>query len=130
MRPQNIGLMKTQTQSALAINSVLRKTYLLLSLTLLFSAVAAGYAVMVNARPMGILPLLIGMFGLYFLINALKNSIFGLFAIFAFTGFMGYTLGPVLNFYIHSCRPHRGERSRDCLDHCDSLSVILPVLDR
>jgi modulator of FtsH protease len=93
----------TQTgnySEALAINRVLKNTYLLLSLTLLFSAAAAWYAMVSNAQPMGFILSLIGMFGLLFLTMSLKNSPWGLLAAFAFTGFMGYMLGPMLNFYI------------------------------
>ena len=81
-------------------NKVLKSTYFLLSLTLLFSASAAWYAMVSNAAPVGVFVLLIGMFGLYFLTIATRNSSWGLVSIFAYTGFMGYTLGPILNFYI------------------------------
>jgi len=87
---------------AIEINQVLRNTYLLLSLTLLASAGSAWFAMVNNVPPVGIFTLIIGIFGLQFLTMALKNSPFGLLAIFAFTSFMGYTLGPILNFYIHS----------------------------
>lgn len=87
------------TNSAQA-SRVLRSTYFLLSLTLLFSAGAAWYAMVSNAAPLGIFILLIGMFGLYFLTIATRNSRWGLLSIFAYTGFMGYTLGPILNLYI------------------------------
>lgn len=100
MRPQNISLTKNR-ESILAINRVLRNTYFLLSLTLLFSAATAGYAIMTNAKPVGLILLLIGWFGLYFLTIALRNSGWGILAIFAFTGFAGYTLGPIINYYIH-----------------------------
>ena len=89
----------TATTSVQA-NQVLRSTYILLSLTLLFSAGAAWYAMISNAAPVGVFMLLIGMFGLYFLTLATRNSRWGLLSIFAYTGFMGYTLGPILNFYI------------------------------
>lgn len=101
MREQNLSLKHTR-ESVLATNQVLRNTYFLLSLTLLFSALTAGYAIISNAQPLGIFVLLIGMFGLYFLTVSLRNSGWGILAIFAYTGFMGYTLGPILNFYIHS----------------------------
>ena len=87
-------------ESALAINKVLRNTYLLLSATLLFSGVTAYYSMISGAQP-GIVIMLIGMFGLYFLTMALRNSAWGLVAIFAYTGFMGFMLGPILNMYIH-----------------------------
>lgn len=98
---QNQVLIKNCT-SIVAINKVLRNTYLLLSLTLLFTAGTATLATLANLAPPGIFLTLIGMFGLLFLTQALRNSIWGLVAVFAFTGFMGYTLAPVLNFYLHS----------------------------
>ena len=88
-------------QSALEINSVLRNTYLLLSLTLLFSAGTAWYAMSINAAPVGLIMFLVGIFGLSFLTRALSNSPWGILAAFAYTGFLGYVLGPILNFYIH-----------------------------
>lgn len=88
--------------SILSVNRVLRNTYLLLSLTLVFSAVTAYLAMITNAAPMNIFVLLIGYFGLLFVTTRLRNSAWGLLAIFAFTGFLGYTLGPILNLYIKS----------------------------
>lgn len=85
----------------IAINRVLRNTYFLLSLTLLFSALTAAYGVSIGARP-GPIITLVGMFGLLFLTQALRNSKWGVAAVFAFTGFMGYTLAPLLGFYLHS----------------------------
>jgi modulator of FtsH protease len=101
MRSNHISLSHT-TESALAVNRVLRNTYFLLSLTLLFSAATATFATISNAAPIGIIGLLVGMFGLYFLTVWLRNSAWGILAIFAYTGFLGYTLGPILNFYIHN----------------------------
>ena len=91
-----------RSESALAVNRVLRNTYFLLSLTLLFSAGTAIFATVSNAPSIGFLGLIVGMFGLYFLTVWLRNSAWGLLAIFAYTGFMGYTLGPILNFYLHN----------------------------
>jgi len=87
-------------QSAIATHVVLRKTYFLLSLTLLFSAAMAGLSMKSNAAPLPWLIQIIGMFGLLFLTMGLRNSVWGLVSIFAFTGFTGYTLGPILNMYI------------------------------
>jgi modulator of FtsH protease len=50
----------------------------------------------------------VGYFGLLFLTHKLSNSAWGILAVFALTGFMGMTLGPILNFYIHSL--HNGEQ--------------------
>jgi modulator of FtsH protease len=87
-------------ESALATNKVLRNTYILLSMTLLFSAFTAGFAVATNAPPLGLLITLGGYFGLLFLTSALRNSPWGLVSVFALTGFLGYTLGPILNLYL------------------------------
>lgn len=89
-----------KTSSIPATNKLVRNTYTLLAATLLFSAVTAGVAMAVNAPPVHWVITLIGYFGLLFLTNALRNSAWGLAAIFALTGFMGYTLGPILNFYL------------------------------
>jgi modulator of FtsH protease len=91
---------RTAASSALATNKLLRNTYTLLAATLLFSAITAGVAMAANAAPMHWAITLIGYFGLLFLTNALRNSAWGLLAIFALTGFMGYTLGPILNLYL------------------------------
>ncbi|MFZ1643443.1 MAG: Bax inhibitor-1/YccA family protein [Candidatus Contendobacter sp.] len=85
---------------ALTTNKVLRNTYLLLSLTLLFSALTAGFAMVTNAPPLHWLITLGGYFGLLFVVTRLRNSAWGLLAVFALTGFLGYTLGPILNFYL------------------------------
>lgn len=90
-----------QTQeSVLATNTVIRNTYILLSLTLLFSAAMAAFAVVTNAPNLGLLTL-IGYFGLLFATSATRNSGLGIFFVFALTGFMGYTLGPLLNVFLH-----------------------------
>jgi modulator of FtsH protease len=91
-----------QGQEAIEINRVLRNTYFLLSLTLLFSSACAYYALKNNVAPVGIIMFLAGAFGLQYLTIWLRNSPLGLAAIFAFTGFLGYTLGPLLNFYLHN----------------------------
>jgi len=72
---------------------------MLLGLTLGFSAFTAWFAMLSNARPMGLLVLPIYI-GLLFMTQALRNSSWGIVSIFAFTGFMGYTLGPLLNVAI------------------------------
>lgn len=88
-------------ESVLATNRVIRNTYLLLSMTLLFSALTAGAAMALNLPYMGLLVTLGGYFGLLFLTSYLRNSAWGLLAIFALTGFMGLTLGPMLSAYLN-----------------------------
>ena len=75
---------------------VLRNTYALLSMTLLFSAAVAGASVAFGLPAPGILLTLVGYFGLLFLVHKLRDRAAGIGAVFALTGFMGYTLGPVL----------------------------------
>lgn len=82
------------------INKVLRNTYMLLAMTLLFSGLMAGVAMAMNLPPLGIIITLVGWFGLLFLTTKFRNSPLGLVFVFAFTGFMGFTLGPIVNLYM------------------------------
>ncbi|MEK8052614.1 Bax inhibitor-1 family protein [Ideonella sp. DXS22W] len=75
---------------------VLRNTYALLSMTLLFSAAIAAASVAYQLPAPGMLLTLGGYFGLLFAVYRLKNSGWALPAVFALTSFMGYSLGPVL----------------------------------
>jgi modulator of FtsH protease len=77
-------------------NRVLRNTYALLSMTLLFSATVAGASVAWQLPAPGLLLTLAGYFGLLFAVFKLRSSAWALPAVFALTGFMGYSLGPVL----------------------------------
>ncbi len=86
--------------STLATNKVIRSTYTLLSMTLLFSALTAGASMMLRLPHPGLIITLVGYFGLLFLTSKLRNSAWGLLSVFALTGFMGYTLGPVLSAYL------------------------------
>ncbi|MDZ7737048.1 MAG: Bax inhibitor-1/YccA family protein [Gammaproteobacteria bacterium] len=88
------------SESVLATNKLIRNTYMLLSMTLLFSAVTAGISMVLNLPHPGLVITLVGYFGLLFLTNYLRNSVWGLFSIFALTGFMGLTLGPILSMYL------------------------------
>jgi modulator of FtsH protease len=85
---------------AIEVNRVLRNTYLLLGMTLAFSAGVAYVALISGAPYLGFFPTLIGFFGLSFLVHRLANSAWGLLAVFLFTGFLGYTLGPLLTLYL------------------------------
>lgn len=89
-----------RTSDVLATNKVLRNTYWLLSLTLLFSGMTAGLSMALNLPHPGLLITLVGYFGLLFLTERNKNSGLGLVFVFALTGFMGYTLGPIVNAYV------------------------------
>lgn len=100
MNRNDVTVLSQRNESVLATNKVLRNTYLLLSLTFIFSAFTAYLSFASHAKPMNILLMLVGVYGLMFLTQALRNSVWGILSVFAFTGFLGYTLGPILNLYI------------------------------
>ena len=94
--PQTAGF----STSVLSSNKVIRNTYLLLSLTLLVSAITAGAAMALNLPHPGLIITMVGYFGLLFLTNKFRNQGLGVACVFALTGFMGYTIGPMLNMYL------------------------------
>ncbi|USD39246.1 MULTISPECIES: Bax inhibitor-1/YccA family protein [Ferrimonas] len=90
----------SSTRSSVEINKVLRNTYMLLAMTLAFSAAVAGVTMALNLPYPGMIITLVGFYGLLFLVSRTANSAMGLVSVFALTGFMGYTLGPILNMYL------------------------------
>jgi len=88
--------------ASVSTNKVLRNTYMLLSMTLLFSGLTAGISMVLNLPHPGLVLTLVGYFGLLFLTTRYRDSALGLAFVFALTGFMGYTLGPILNAYLAS----------------------------
>ncbi len=84
----------------LSTHRVLRNTYALLAMTLVFSAACAGAAMVLNFPYPGVLITLLGYFGLFYLVNRFSDRAMGLLFLFLLTGFMGATLGPILNAYI------------------------------
>ena len=99
MNNQMFGQTHTQ-ESALQTNKVLRNTYFLLSMTLLWSALVAGVSMALNLPRPGIIIMLVGFYGLLFLTEKNRNNSMGLVFTFLVTGFLGYTIGPLLNMYI------------------------------
>jgi modulator of FtsH protease len=99
MNTSTIGTLNSPA-SSIATTRVLRNTYALLALTLLFSSVTAGISMALNLPHPGLVLTLVGYFGLLFLTTRFRNSGIGLAMVFALTGFMGYTLGPLLNAYL------------------------------
>lgn len=92
----NVGVV----ESALATNKVLRNTYMLLGMTLIFSTVTAGISMAMGlGHGAGLILALVG-FGLLFVVHRTADSSKGLVAIFAFTGVMGASIGPMLNYYL------------------------------
>ncbi|MFB6434612.1 MAG: Bax inhibitor-1 family protein [Candidatus Malihini olakiniferum] len=99
-----------QESSLLSTHKVLRNTYFLLSLTLGFSALSATISTALKLPRPGLLLMLIGFYSLMFFTHKLANGSAGILSAFALTGFMGYTLGPILSSLI-----------------ADSVSVIIMV---
>lgn len=95
---QSISTTRSESQ-ILATNKVLKNTYALLAMTLLFSAVTAGVSMSMNIPSFGLLTL-VGYFALLFLTTKFRDSGLGILFIFMLTGFMGLTLGPILNAYL------------------------------
>jgi modulator of FtsH protease len=95
---QSISTTRSQSE-ILATNKVLKNTYALLAMTLLFSAVTAGISMTMNVPSFGLLTL-VGYFALLFLTTKFRDSGLGILFIFMLTGFMGLTLGPILNLYM------------------------------
>ena len=83
-------------------NKVLKNTYILLSMTLLFSAFSAFVSYMMNISVINPFITL----GLYFITLYLtsknKNNASGIFWVFCLTGVLGFTLGPILNIYMNN----------------------------
>lgn len=90
---------ETYETQAVDGRKVLRNTYMLLSMTLIFSAGVAGLSMAFNWPHPGIILTLVGYFGLLFLVEKTKNSAMGIVSVFALTGFMGLTLGPIVSMY-------------------------------
>ncbi|EON90190.1 Bax inhibitor-1 family protein [Plesiomonas shigelloides] len=86
--------------SLLSTHKVLRNTYFLLGLTLAFSAAVATTSMLMGWPRPGMILTLVGFYGLFFLTQRYANSAKGLVAAFALTGFMGYTLGPLLGMFL------------------------------
>jgi len=100
MNPQVTTLGRSQPTAVSAVNKVVKNTYMLLAMTLAFSALTAGAAMALNLPHPGVILTLVGFYGLLFLTTKFRDSGLGIAFVFALTGFMGYTLGPILNAYL------------------------------
>ena len=86
--------------SVLETNKVLRNTYMLLAMTLAFSAVCAVASMAMGLPHGAALLMTIGAFVMLFVINKKAESASGIYWVFAFTGLLGASLGPMLNAYL------------------------------
>jgi len=88
-------------ESVLATNKVLRNTYALLSMTLLFSAAMAALSMALRVPPITYLLSFGGsLVLLWFVLPRFANSAKGIGVVFAVTGLLGFGLGPLLNMYM------------------------------
>ena len=97
---QPVTMLERTQSGVLSTNKMVRNTYMLLSITLAFSALIAGISMALKLPSPGIIITLVGYFGLLFLTTKFRDSGIGIAFVFALTGFMGYTLGPILNMYL------------------------------
>lgn len=101
MDNRNLQYMHTTGLEAVVnTNKVLKNTYMLLGMTLLFSALTAGISMAAGIGQGTALVLMLVGFGLLFVVHKTADSGKGLLAIFAFTGVMGASIGPMLNYYL------------------------------
>ena len=103
----DLAQMNPSRESVLATNKLIRNTYALLSMTLLFSAMTAAVAITSGAAPVNPFISIIVMLGTLFALHKLQNSFWCLPLVFFFTGFLGYTAGPIISFYL--ALPNGGE---------------------
>ncbi|MFC7515362.1 Bax inhibitor-1/YccA family protein [Herbaspirillum sp. GCM10030257] len=101
LRSSPFGARSSTTVIDASAHKVLRNTYMLLALTLGFSAMTAGASAALQLPHPGLLLTIVGYFGLLFLVNKYRDRGLGVALVFALTGFMGYTLGPILNHYLN-----------------------------
>src|SRR3569832_40449 len=107
MNPYRQPVTLGDTAVATASNKLIRNTYTLLAMTLLISAATAGISIALNLPHSGLLITLVGYFGLLIVTYKLRDSAWGLLSVFGLTGFMGLTLGPIVNHYHR--QPNGGE---------------------
>lgn len=81
-------------------HKVLKNTYMLLGMTLLFSAFTAFVAIVIGIGQMAALGCMLGAFAMLFVVNKTADSGKGLGMIFIFTGLMGASIGPMLSHYL------------------------------
>ena len=98
---QHDSIVSSSQSQALEVNKVLRNTYMLLSMSLGFSAVMAAISMAVGApRGAGMICSIAALAIIWLVIPRTANSEKGIFAVFAFTGLLGFGLGPMLNAYM------------------------------
>ena len=95
-----LNLIKSNENVQLDINKTLQKTYILLSLTIFFSAFISFLSIKANVQSLNFFTYILSFICLLFLINYFKNTFLGIFFVFIFTGFIGYSSGPILSKFL------------------------------
>jgi modulator of FtsH protease len=99
--PTQIASIRSAGTTVVTTNKLIRNTYTLLSMTLLFSAITATLSVMLNMPPMTYLVSIGVAFALmWFVLPRTAQSASGLGVVFAITGLLGFALGPILSMYL------------------------------
>ncbi len=89
------------SESILATNKVLKNTYMLLAVTLLFSAVTAWVSMQfMPSRGMSLVASIVAIGLIWFVLPKTANSSAGIGIVFAVTGLLGFSLGPMLSYYL------------------------------
>lgn len=102
---QRDTLFERGQESALAVNKVLKNTYMLLSATLIFSALMAGVSMLLNVGyGVHLFSSIAAIAIVWFVIPRTANSEKGILAVFAFTGLLGFGLGPIINHYLNTAQ--------------------------
>lgn len=98
---QQSTVISRSPEAVLASNKLIRNTYTMLSMTLLFSALTAGVSLIMQMPPMTYLLSIGGaMLLIWLVLPKMANSASGLGVVFAITGLMGFALGPILSLYL------------------------------
>ena len=94
------SVLSNVTSQTVPMNKVLKNTYMLLSATLIWSAVLASVSMAISPPPFISLVTSIGaLLLLWFVLPRTANSSAGLGMVFLITGLLGFGLGPTLNYY-------------------------------
>jgi len=97
----NFDVSAAGQSSAIELNKVLKNTYNLLAMTLLFSAFMASISIMMHVPAMvGLICNIVAIGLLWFVLPKYANSAKGLPLVFAVTGLLGFGLGPLLQHYL------------------------------
>jgi len=98
---ENSTVVSTHRESLLAVNKLIRNTYMMLALTLIFSGITAGISMALTLSPMISLVSMIGaLVMIWFVLPRTAHSAAGLAVVFAITGLLGFGLGPTLDYYL------------------------------